>query len=108
MWPAECSVLAYVLPGLPMEQTSNGYAVCTAFLARGICGGIEDPSGMRVRDFLGRLFGGLRGDSVSVSEGVGKAESCFCRFWRRRSLRLKAGVVNAIAESVSLVSGVVV
>jgi hypothetical protein len=62
---------------------------------------------LRCRDFLGGLLGGLRdaGNSVSVSEGVGSAESCFCFFCCLFSLRLK-GMVNAIAESVSLISGV--
>lgn len=56
------------------------------------------------RDFLGGLFGGLRG-SVSVSAGEEMAESCFCFFCCRFSLRLWGGV-NAIAESASLRSGV--
>lgn len=108
MCPAECSVLAYVLPGFPIEHTSRGYAVCTAFFASGIEAGIEDvPSGLRWRDFLGGLFGGVR-DSESVSDGVRSAESCFCFFNCRRSLRLRGivGVVKAMAESASLSSGV--
>ena len=63
-----------------MEQTRSGYAVWTAFLARGIEGGsvfVVFPSEVIWRFFLGGLLRGLRGCvdvSVSVSEGVGGAE----------------------------------
>lgn len=54
------------------------------------------------------FFGGLCGDgdeSLSVSEGVGRAESCFCFFCARLSLRL-CGVVDTIARKMSLLCGV--
>jgi hypothetical protein len=94
---------------LPIEQIRRGYADWRAFLAAGICAGRVGV--VDWRDFLDGLFGGVTlrdWDSVSVEAGDEIAESYFCFFCWRFSLRLEDGVygVNVIAESASLRSGV--
>ena len=54
--------------------------------------------------FFGGLLGGLWGDSLSVSDGVGRAESIRCFLFLRFSLRL-LGIVGEGQVSMSLVAG---
>jgi hypothetical protein len=111
MWPAECSVLAYVAPGLPIEHISKGKGLPGPMLGGVREAGTEADEGLRAR-FLGGLFGGLRrGESASLSvfEGVGRVDVVALCFSARRCLRLSrtgGSVVSSSSSSPELGGGV--
>ena len=94
MWPAECRVLAYVGPGLPMLHTSRGIGFPggivmamdwgiegTAWLCAAAL--VDDDCGFR---FLGGLLGGLGAeDSVSEDVSGGVGSDCWAFFCLRAS-----------------------
>jgi hypothetical protein len=103
MWPAECSVLAYVAPGLPIEHISKGKGLPGPMLGGVREAGTEADEGLRAR-FLGGLFGGLRrGESASLSvfEGVGRVDVVTLCFSARRCLRLSRTGGSVVSSSSS-------